>query len=901
MTGTTDTKNTGINYAIFFEYWKNYSKKVNNFDTEVSEIVKSGNAANFREMVIGEGVVIKSPDGSKSLLHHAVTCEGENRIEMISAVLQYSMNDINHQDENGNTPLMHFLYEAQEKGKYTKKDLKEIIKFLVERGASFEMRNNEEKTADDLITVLVSEGILDEGIDKIINEAEESSHLPNQIKAQLNEHITKNGNPIIAEVAVYGNYAQIKLDSDGAELKISEFLQGDFCKNSGISGFSTFHNDDKGGMHGFLSPNGVRNYTVTDGSYDMTLDWVVGKEKCTITINISEDGVVVIDKDGEIVEDRNGLTDEQLKANKYVTINGLSLFDAINKGRNREQEIEQENMQETDEVDLIASSSHERVRNRKEPLQLDVRYKLTDEKGNPLKKLRYSKGKTSPKVMELSDGETSPKVVDWSDGDTGSGVPSAPILTRQSSRDTDSSLFDSKKINAPEWTAQFHWQKSREVGDNSPTRLLSEDEFQARVNPKNASTPKRTEQSDLRNTDPKLVGQSAKSQYSWVYGQDGSPSTSIIEGDSASPIPDSVDGFLGSFGQNGGKKNAQLNTSTKLDSGFSSPTGNKGIGDRSVGEGDSKLQDRFTKLNMGPSASNAQTEQSDSGVSSPTGNKGIGGQSTLQEFNRELKGKLAEPNMGLKSPSASNAQTEQLDSGLGLSPRAYSNLTIFDPKELEARLLLLKQKQGIKQPFDHILGQMKDGPMRRWMEKKREEAADGNGLEGQSGISKPKNELGQKELPTLQQPTEKDFSMLDLSEKESGLKPTDRSKMTKQTLEYLDIEAPINPAQKQDIKKPFGHILDQMKEGSMRRWMEEQQRKGIPQAADGNGLEGHSGISKPENELGQNGSRVSTGQSNEQKGFSHTIGGKLDDESHVSKLMRSKSLVDRGGRGRNTF
>lgn len=729
----TGTKNIEINYTIFFEYWKSYSKKVKSFDTEaeeksfhaeVSEIVKSGNVTNFRERIIGEGVVIKSPGEFKSLLHHAVTCEDANRIEMISAVLQSSMDDINHQDENGDTPLMHLLYEAQEKGKYTKKDLEEIIKFLVERGASFKLRNNEGETADDLKTVLISEKILDDKINKIIDEAEKSSNLPNQIKAQLSKYITNNGNPIVKEVTAYGNYVQIELDSDCTEVKISEFLQSDFCKNNGISGFSTFHNDDKGGMHGFLSPNGLRNYTVTDGSYDMTLDWVVGGKKCTITININEDGVVVIDKDGVIVEDRNGLTDEQLKANKYVTINGVSLFDAINNGRNREQKIEQESMQEVDEVDSNASLNSEQIRKNKAPPQLGVqqRESATDAKGNPLKKLRFTQvpdrlrqEETNPKVIGLSGHETSPKGVDWYRGDTGSGVVSAPRLADQLDGQAES-------------------------GDSVTTRLLSEDEFQARVNPQKASTPKRTEQSDPRNTNPKGI-------IDWS------------DGDTDSLILDE------------GGESTQLNTSTESDSGFSSPTGN-------------------------------------------AKRKSIGDQSTWQEFERELKGKFAQPNMGLKSPGTSDSQTKQSDSGLGSSPTAHSNQSALDYEQLTRKLNGLRQGAGdeaaqsrlskevlseaisnlktvekqpaekseVKTPINMMLSQIPKGRIREFLENKKESSAqktaDGNGL-GQAASQL----AGQKKLPISQQLSVE--SKAELSSAILRLKHVSEDKMNENAKSYL--------------------------------------------------------------------------------------------------------------------
>ncbi|MDD9331971.1 MAG: hypothetical protein PV340_05155 [Wolbachia sp.] len=48
-------------------------------------------------------------------------------------------------------------------------------------------------------------------------------------------------------------------------MKVSEFLNSSFCKNNGISGFSTLNRNGKSGMHGVVSPKGVRQYVVTDG------------------------------------------------------------------------------------------------------------------------------------------------------------------------------------------------------------------------------------------------------------------------------------------------------------------------------------------------------------------------------------------------------------------------------------------------------------------------------------------------------------------------------------------------------------------------------------------------------------------------------------------------------------
>ncbi|MGL9688979.1 MAG: hypothetical protein ACR5K6_04465 [Wolbachia sp.] len=96
-------------------------------------------------------------------------------------------------------------------------------------------------------------------------------------------------------VKIYGNHASITLEDNKKEFKISEFLNSDFCQKNAIFGFSTLHSDGKSGMHGFVAEEGgrkIRHYVVIDGSYEMTLNWYVNGEKCTVTININADGSV---------------------------------------------------------------------------------------------------------------------------------------------------------------------------------------------------------------------------------------------------------------------------------------------------------------------------------------------------------------------------------------------------------------------------------------------------------------------------------------------------------------------------------------------------------------------------------------------------------------------------------
>jgi len=136
----------------------------------------------------------------------------------------------------------------------------------------------------------------------------------------------------IEDVSIYGNHASIMLKDNKKEFKISEFLNSDFCQENGISGFSTLHNDGKSGMHGFVAKEGdrkIRHYVVTDGSYEMTLNWYVNGEKCTIIININADGSV----------ERIGghdVNEKQLRGNKDVKICNLYLYEVLAKGRWKE-------------------------------------------------------------------------------------------------------------------------------------------------------------------------------------------------------------------------------------------------------------------------------------------------------------------------------------------------------------------------------------------------------------------------------------------------------------------------------------------------------------------------------------------------------------------------------------
>ncbi|OJH31254.1 Chromosome partition protein Smc [Wolbachia endosymbiont of Armadillidium vulgare] len=139
--------------------------------------------------------------------------------------------------------------------------------------------------------------------------------LQDEAKKVLNGYI-ENG---VETVSIYRSCAEIELRANKHEFKISEFLNSNFCKDNGILGFSTLHSNGKSGIHGFVSEEGIRYYIVTDGSYEMTLNWYdKDGKKCTIIINIDASGI-------ELIE-RNSVTDDQLKANKDVKIGNLFLY-----------------------------------------------------------------------------------------------------------------------------------------------------------------------------------------------------------------------------------------------------------------------------------------------------------------------------------------------------------------------------------------------------------------------------------------------------------------------------------------------------------------------------------------------------------------------------------------------
>ncbi|WCR53138.1 MAG: hypothetical protein PG981_000160 [Wolbachia endosymbiont of Ctenocephalides orientis wCori] len=269
-------------------------------------------------------------------IHDIITDSSKNIEDIKKKIITklQSGADINKANPEGKTPVMYLLEKIKElKGK-SQGTLKQAARFLIERGADIEntdtesQKQSEDKGQKTLIDKLKnlnffghSESITEKDIGSI-NQSRKI--LEEKAKGELSNYIEKG---VIKEVSIYGNCAQIQLenDDDTKEFKISELLNSDFCKDNGISGFSTLHKDGVSGMHGAVH-NNIRHYVVTDGSYEMTLKWYAKGEQCNITIKIDADGSVALTKG-------NDVTCEQLEAHKDIKLGDLFLAEALRNGR----------------------------------------------------------------------------------------------------------------------------------------------------------------------------------------------------------------------------------------------------------------------------------------------------------------------------------------------------------------------------------------------------------------------------------------------------------------------------------------------------------------------------------------------------------------------------------------
>ncbi|MDR2978653.1 MAG: hypothetical protein LBU56_04620 [Rickettsiales bacterium] len=239
--------------------------------------------------------------------------------------------------EDGSLPLLFDEIKKESRSIYNAVVDFNIVKFSIE----YDINRNKSTNWDKKEAYEVLRKELDktkEAAQKLGDKAKRKleSEVQKRLKDYIESGVKEDG------VKIYGNHASIMLEDNKKEFKISEFLNSDFCQKNGISGFSTLHGDGKSGMHGFVAEEGgrkIRHYVVTDGSYEMTLNWYVNGEKCTVTINIDKDGIDLIEP--------NGVTEQlkkQLEANKDVKIGGLFLHQIQfrEKGKGQENEVQKD-------------------------------------------------------------------------------------------------------------------------------------------------------------------------------------------------------------------------------------------------------------------------------------------------------------------------------------------------------------------------------------------------------------------------------------------------------------------------------------------------------------------------------------------------------------------------------
>lgn len=129
-------------------------------------------------------------------------------------------------------------------------------------------------------------------------------------------------------------YAKITLkdDNKSTDIKVSEFLNSDFCKKNKIVGFFISNGNQKEFISGEIH-EGIRYYYIgTTVQYGIKFNWYVDGRECSITLGANSNGSIKI-LDGKP-------SDKDLEENKDVKIKVdnayLSLADAVKTCRQQE-------------------------------------------------------------------------------------------------------------------------------------------------------------------------------------------------------------------------------------------------------------------------------------------------------------------------------------------------------------------------------------------------------------------------------------------------------------------------------------------------------------------------------------------------------------------------------------
>lgn len=145
--------------------------------------------------------------------------------------------------------------------------------------------------------------------------------IADQIKSEISEGIKSSTiGPIMIkegkreENIVYPT-VRVVLHANKEGVDIAKLLSGDICKKYKVKTITFCHPNQakKRGACCYINDNGERVYEVISGLYEMTLKWYVDGKECKIKINI--DG-----KNGVRLLESNGVTEEQLRANKKVKV-----------------------------------------------------------------------------------------------------------------------------------------------------------------------------------------------------------------------------------------------------------------------------------------------------------------------------------------------------------------------------------------------------------------------------------------------------------------------------------------------------------------------------------------------------------------------------------------------------
>ncbi len=138
---------------------------------------------------------------------------------------------------------------------------------------------------------------------------------------QIEEEISKNIDAKLIKLRETKNIdnsvkpvIRVVLNDYTKEVNLHDILSGNMCKKYDVKTVTLLLPDQKTrGLRCQIDEHGTRIYEVANGSYQMTLKWNAQGKECNIKINIHDNGSV------ELLES-NGVTEEQLRANKEVKI-----------------------------------------------------------------------------------------------------------------------------------------------------------------------------------------------------------------------------------------------------------------------------------------------------------------------------------------------------------------------------------------------------------------------------------------------------------------------------------------------------------------------------------------------------------------------------------------------------